>query len=98
MHKIHIFNIIYFHRKEEEITLLFSMLLYNAAEELTDFMPGDISNEMKNFAVAIFRVIVDAVDNGQLESFENNSLFRAAMREFIRNFSRFADQLRPFVF
>lgn len=74
------------------------MLLYNAAEELTDFIPGDVSNKMKNFAVATFRVIVDSVHNGQLELFEKNSLFRAAMREFIRNFSRFADQLRPFVF
>lgn len=80
------------------MTLLFSMLLFNAADEITDLEPIDVSQGIKDSALIVLRVIVESVRSGELVSFENNSLFQAALREFIRNLSRMADDLLPYAF
>lgn len=86
------------YRNEIEMNLLLSMMLYNAAEEMTDYIPGDIPKGIKKSGLTIFKVIADFVPNGELESYHQNSLFRGALREFVRNLSRMANDLLPFVF
>lgn len=80
------------------MTLLFAMFLFNAADEITDFKPIDISPGVQNSALTFYRLIVNFAQSGELEAFENNFLFEAALREFFRNLSRLADDLLPFVF
>lgn len=77
------------------MALLFSMLFFNAADEITDLEPMDVSYGIKDSALIVLRKIIDYVHSGELENFERNSLFRAALREFIRNLSRMADDLLP---
>lgn len=74
------------------------MLLFNAADEITDFAPLDVSQGIKYSAMKVYRLIVDLVQSGDIVSFENSSLFRTELQEFIRNLSRMADELLPFVF
>lgn len=85
-------------RIETETTILFAMLLFNAADEITDFAPLDVSQEIKHSAMKVYRMIVDLVRSGEIVTFENSSLFRTELQEFIRNLSRMADELLPFVF
>lgn len=73
------------------------MLLFNAADEITDLAPLDVSPGIKHSAMKFYRMIVDLVENGEIEAFEKNSVFRSEIREFIRNLSRMADELLPFV-
>ncbi|XP_055301552.1 uncharacterized protein LOC129568057 isoform X2 [Sitodiplosis mosellana] len=80
---------------ETGTTLIFSMLLFNAADEVTDLAPLDVSPGIKHSAMKVFRLIVDLVRSGEIELFQNSSLFRAELREFIRNLSRMADELLP---
>ena len=80
-----------------EKTLLFAMLIFNAVDETTELAPVHASPGIKLSALKIYRLIVDLVENGEIDLFEKSSLFRAALREFIRNLSRMADELLPFV-
>lgn len=74
------------------------MLLFNAADEITDLAPLDVSQGIKQSAMKVYRLIVDLVRSGEIVLFENSSLFRAELQEFIRNLSRMAEELLPFVF
>lgn len=84
-------------RNATQMTVLFSMLLFNAADEVTDLDPIDVSPDIKQSAMKVYRMMVDLVKSGEIEVYAMNSLFQKAMREFIRNLSRMADELLPFV-